>query len=82
MNVSTCSAVPVTTIEQIRNRVVAATHHAISDLDISLLGRELVLTGRSRTFYAKQLATHAALEAMHEFLPVQPLVLENDIRVD
>lgn len=47
----------------------------IRDLRVTVQPGEIVLTGRAATYYAKQLATHAALEACDD------LTLTNDIEV-
>jgi len=47
----------------------------IRDLRVDVIPGEIVLTGRASTYYAKQLATHAALDACEE------LTLTNDIEV-
>jgi len=36
------------------------THGAIDDLDVSIVDNVIVLTGRTTTYYLKQLATEAA----------------------
>ena len=40
--------------------IAAETHHQIRDLAIESYGDRLVLSGRSSTYYVKQLATRAA----------------------
>jgi hypothetical protein len=56
---------------QVRQR----TTGLIRDLKIEILPGEILLTGRASTYYAKQLATHAALDACDH------LTLTNDIEV-
>jgi hypothetical protein len=51
------------------------TSGLIRDLRVSVLAGEVVLTGRAATYYAKQLATHAALDACED------LTLTNDVEV-
>jgi len=51
------------------------TSGLIRDLRVTVLAGEVVLTGRAATYYAKQLATHAALDACDD------LTLTNDIEV-
>jgi hypothetical protein len=51
------------------------TSGLIRDLRVDVMPREIVLSGRAATYYAKQLATHAALEACDD------LTLTNDIEV-
>ncbi len=47
----------------------------IRDLRVEVDATEIVLTGRAATYYAKQLATHAALDACDS------VTLTNDIEV-
>lgn len=51
------------------------TSGLIRDLRVTVIPGEVALTGRAATYYAKQLATHAALDACEE------LTLTNDIEV-
>ncbi len=51
------------------------TSGLIRDLRVSVHSGEIVLTGRAATYYAKQLATHAALDACDD------VTLTNDIEV-
>jgi len=51
------------------------TSGLIRDLRVTVLPGEVALTGRAATYYAKQLATHAALNACEE------MTLTNDIEV-
>ena len=51
------------------------TSGMIRDLRVAVQPGEVILTGRAATYYAKQLATHAALDACEE------LTLTNDIEV-
>ena len=51
------------------------TSGLIRDLRVDVGVGEIVLTGRAATYYAKQLATHAALDAC------ESLTLTNDIEV-
>ncbi|MGE5194360.1 MAG: BON domain-containing protein [Deltaproteobacteria bacterium] len=62
----------VTRVERI---VREKTSGLIRDLRVDFAPGEIVLTGRAATYYAKQLATHAALEACDD------LTLTNDIEV-
>ena len=64
-----------TLAEQIERLVRQRTSGLIRDLKIDVLPGEILLTGRAQTYYAKQLATHAALDACEHF------TLTNDIEV-
>jgi len=61
--------------EHIERLVRQRTSGLIRDLKIDVLPGEILLTGRAATYYAKQLATHAALDACEH------LTLTNDIEV-
>jgi hypothetical protein len=66
-------------IEDLAHRVERLVHgrtgSRIRDLRVEILDNEVVLTGRSTTYYAKQLATHAVLGE------VAPRFLTNSIEV-
>lgn len=55
--------------------IVERTMGSIRGLRVDVFDKEVVLNGRSSTFYAKQLATHAALDACDH------ITLTNDIEV-
>jgi hypothetical protein len=61
--------------DRIDRQVRQRTTGLIRDLKIEVLPGEILLTGRASTYYAKQLATHAALDACDH------LTLTNDIEV-
>ncbi|HTI52328.1 MAG TPA: BON domain-containing protein [Planctomycetaceae bacterium] len=61
--------------DRIDRQVRQRTTGLIRDLKIEVLPGEVLLTGRAATYYAKQLATHAALDACDH------LTLTNDIEV-
>jgi len=60
---------------RVERTVREKTSGLIRDLRVESAPGEIVLTGRAATYYAKQLATHAALEACDD------LTLTNDIEV-
>ena len=60
---------------RVERMVREKTTGLIRDLRVSVLPGEVILTGRAATYYAKQLATHAALDACED------LTLTNDIEV-
>lgn len=64
-----------TLVEQVERLVRQRTSGLVRDLKISALPGEIILSGRAATYYAKQLATHAALDACDH------LTLTNDIEV-
>lgn len=64
----------------IRNR----TGGQIRELRVDVYNGEVVLTGETSTYYTKQLATHAALDAVEKEVvgrEMPSLALTNDIRV-
>jgi len=62
-------------VARVERMVREKTSGLIRDLRVDVMPREIVLSGRAATYYAKQLATHAALDACDE------LTLTNDIEV-
>jgi len=60
---------------QVERLVREKTSGLIRDLRVSVHRGEIVLSGRAATYYAKQLATHAALDACDD------VTLTNDIEV-
>jgi hypothetical protein len=62
-------------VARVERMVREKTSGLIRDLRVDVMPREIVLSGRASTYYAKQLATHAALEACDD------LTLTNDIEV-
>lgn len=64
----------------IRNR----TGGQIRELRVDVFNGEVKLSGRTTTYYTKQLATHAALDAVEKEIigrDMPSLTLTNDIRV-
>jgi hypothetical protein len=61
--------------ERVERLVRQRTGGLVRDLKVAVLPGEILLTGRASTYYAKQLATHAALDALDHF------TLTNDIEV-
>jgi hypothetical protein len=56
--------------------VQSRTGGRIHGLSVEVIGRDVVISGRTTTYYVKQLATHAALDAAAQFS-----TLTNDIAV-
>lgn len=67
MKLQTCSDSPETLAQQIERHVQARTGGMIRDLRVEMSGDDVVLSGRTSTYYNKQLATHAAMEAVEGF---------------
>lgn len=57
--------------ERVEQTVLARTGGRIRGLRVQLAGDRLVITGRTSTYYSKQLATHAAIDAAETTFPVQ-----------
>jgi len=66
---------PFPTPEELGRSIDSKTHRQVRDLKINCSGKRVRLTGRSRTYYAKQLAT----QAVCSLLPGAQL--ENEIMV-
>lgn len=62
-------------IERLERLIQQRTSGGIEQLQIDVVADEVVLSGRTHTYYTKQLATHAALEALDQF------ILTNNIEV-
>lgn len=62
-------------IERVERLIRQRTSSLVRDLRVEIGVGEIILTGRASTYYAKQLATHAALDACDR------LTLTNDIEV-
>jgi len=78
MSASMMSQMPSTMqtkIDQIETRLRGQLGSRIRDLCLQLRGDGLVLRGFTRTYYAKQLAQHAVMQAID--LPI----VSNDIQV-
>jgi hypothetical protein len=53
--------------ELVEKEVRQRTSGRIRGLQVRLIDGQLVITGRTSTYYAKQLVTHAALETAQDF---------------
>jgi hypothetical protein len=62
--------------EQIMRLVQSKTGGKIVGLNVSVTGADVIISGRTTTYYLKQLATHAALDLSGRFA-----TLTNDIVV-
>ncbi len=70
MKVQTESAQGELLTERIERFVRTRTGSAIRGLRIEVFGDSVVISGRASTYYSKQLATHAALDATGDRLNV------------
>jgi hypothetical protein len=77
MALSTRSGMAESLGDQISRLVQSRTGGRIRGLNVEVINRDVVISGRASTYYLKQLATHAALD-----LAVQFASLTNDIAVD
>jgi hypothetical protein len=62
--------------EQITRLVQSRTGGRIRGLNVEVIDRDVVISGRTSTYYVKQLATHAALDLAGQFA-----TLTNDVSV-
>ena len=62
-------------IERIEHFVQVRTNGMVRDLTVDVLDGEIILTGRTGTYYNKQLATHAVLNSFKD------VALTNNIEV-
>ncbi len=75
MSLSTCFDSPQSLAELIERHVLSRTGGQIRSLRVEVINGEVVISGRTTTYYNKQLATHAARDA------AENLVLTNQIEV-
>jgi len=75
MDLQTLPGARETLAERLERMIRERTSGLIRDLRVSVQANEVVVTGRAATYYAKQLATHAALDGCEQ------LTLTNDIEV-
>jgi len=76
MVVSIRSGIAESLGEQITRLVQSRTGGRIQDLHVEVIDRDVVISGRTSTYYVKQLATHAALDLAGQFA-----TLTNDVSV-
>jgi hypothetical protein len=62
--------------EQITRLVQSRTGGRIRGLNVEVIDRDVVISGRTSTYHVKQLATHAALDLAGQFA-----TLTNDVSV-
>ena len=75
MKLQTCTDTPQALVERIENFVRTRTGGMIRDLQVEIHDGEVYVSGRTSTYYNKQLATHAAFDLIDD------LKLTNDIEV-
>ncbi len=66
-------------LEAIGSKIRRRVGTRVSDLSIEISNGRLVLSGSARSYYTKQLATHAAAEAVSEGVMAEEI--QNDIVV-
>lgn len=66
MNLTTCAESSQTLARRVEEVVTARTGVAIRDLQVNVTREHVVLTGRTTSYYNKQLATHAVLNSIDE----------------
>jgi hypothetical protein len=67
MSVSVRSGISESLEDQITRLVQSRTGGRIVGLNVAVNGGEVVISGRTTTYYLKQLATHAALDLAGKF---------------
>jgi len=77
MKLTTSPEVNRSLAELVERVVQTRTSGMIHGLHVDAVGKHVVLSGRTSTYYAKQLATHAAMAATD----VEDVRLTNDIEV-
>lgn len=77
MTLQTYSRGSQSLVEDIERFVLSRTNGMIRGLRVELVDGDVVLSGRASTYYAKQLATHAALRAAED----EAISLSNEIEV-
>jgi len=77
MKLTTSAEVNRSLAELVERVVQTRTSGMIHGLRVDAVGKHVVLSGRASTYYAKQLATHAAMAATD----VDDVTLTNDIEV-
>jgi hypothetical protein len=75
MKLQTCSVTPQVLVDVIEQYVQSRTRGMVRGLHVELVDGKVVMSGRASTYYAKQLATHAAMAA------IEDVSLTNDIEV-
>lgn len=63
--------------QEVERLVRSRTNGAVRGLQVDVEDGRLVLSGRAPTYYAKQLATHAAMQATE----IESMALSNEIVV-
>ena len=53
-------------VEQVERLIREKTNGLIRGLRVEILPGRVILSGRTTTYYLKQLATHAVLDAIHD----------------
>lgn len=76
MTVETYSQKAQKLSEKIKQTITFRTGSQVQSLQVDILGEIVVLSGRTDSFYNKQLATHAALSEIDQY------ALSNNIRVE
>ncbi len=75
MKLETTPSPPPAVVERIEHFVHLRTNGMVRDLMVKVVDGAIVLSGRTATYYNKQLATHAVLSTLSD------VVLTNNIEV-
>lgn len=63
-------------VYRIRNDIVQRTHDSIRNLEVSIAGGAVVVSGRTSRYYYKQLTTRAVFDLISD------LKLDNQVEID
>ena len=70
MSTALLDSFPLTLVERIEQAVYTRTGGRIRGLHVQVADNGIVISGRTSTYYVKQLVTHAAMETSDELLVV------------
>ena len=69
------SEAPHDLAEAIESRIHSRTHGRVRDLRVELADRSVVIRGRAKSYYTKQLALHGALDAVDQGMVINEIVV-------
>ena len=81
MRLQTCFESPNSLQEYVERLVRSRTGGMIRELRVEVLNDTIVLTGRTATYYTKQLATHTALGLLKDATLTNDIEVVHDCRI-
>ena len=81
MRLQTCFESPNSLQEHVERLVRSRTGGMIRELRVEVFNDTIVLTGRTATYYTKQLATHVALGLLKDATLTNDIEVVHDCRV-